>query len=253
MLPLRLFRSSVFSGANAMTFLLYGALSGALYFLPFNLIQVHGYSATEAGAAFLPFSLMMGFGSTFAGAQLRRRDPRAMLTLGPLIAAAGFVALAIPGRDAGYATGFLPGILLIGFGMTLAVAPLTTVVMSAVRAEDSGLASGVNNTAARVAGVIAIAALTAVAVARFGGALVADLQAQGVPPQLIDALAQNAPQLAELEAPPGTPAPVAASVADAVAAAYVATFRLVATACGAVAALSGVIAWWSLRERLGPR
>lgn len=248
MLPLRLFRSPVFSGANAMTLLLYGALSGVLFFLPFNLIQVQGYSATEAGAAFLPFSLIMGFGSTFAGDQIRKGNPRAMLTIGPLLAALGFAALAIPGADADYVIGFLPGILLIAVGMTLAVAPLTTVVMGTVSAGESGLASGVNNTAARVAGVIAIAALTAVAIWRFGDALVGDLQAQDVPPQVVEALSQDASQLAELQAPRGTPAPVAAAVSTAVATAYVDTFRVLAVICALLAALSGGIAWLSLRS-----
>jgi EmrB/QacA subfamily drug resistance transporter len=246
MLPLRLFRSPVFSGANAMTFLLYAALSGTLFFLPFNLIQVQGYSATQAGAAFLPFSLVMGLGSTFAGDRIREGDPRRLLTTGPLIAALGFVALAIPGQDAGYVSGFLPGILLVGVGMTLAVAPLTTVVMSSVGAVESGLASGVNNTAARVAGTVAIAALTAVAAWHFGGALPGELQARDVPPRLAGELAQRASRLAELEAPDGTPAPVAVAVSGAVASAYVETFRVLALICAALAAASGAIAWFSM-------
>ena len=246
MLPLRLFRSPVFSGANAMTFLLYAALSGTLFFLPFNLIQVQGFSATQAGAAFLPFSLVMGFGSTFAGDRIRKGNPRRMLTIGPMIAALGFAALAIPGQDADYVAGFLPGILLVAVGMTLAVAPLTTVVMSSVGAGESGLASGVNNTAARVAGTVAIAALTAVAVWHFGGALDGELQARDVPPRLAGELAQRASRLAELEAPGGTPAPVAAVVSAAVASAYVDTFRLLALICASLAAASGTIAWFSM-------
>ncbi len=246
MLPLSLFRSPVFSGANAMTLLLYGALSGVLFFLPFNLIQVQGWSATKAGAAFLPFTLIMGFGSTMAGDRIRKHNPRAMLTIGPLSAAAGFAALAIPGTDADYVTGFLPGILLIGVGMTLAVAPLTTVVMDSVAASETGIASGVNNTAARVAGVIAIASLTAIAVWRFGGALVSHLQAAGVPSPLVAELSGGASQLAELRPPHGTPEPVAAAVSAAVATAYVATFRLLTFLCSALAVASAVIAWFSM-------
>ena len=246
MLPLGLFRSPVFSGANAMTFLLYSALNGVLFFLPFNLIQVQGYSATAAGAAFLPFSLIMGVGSTFAGDYIRKGNPRAMLTAGPLVAALGFAALAIPGENADYLTGFLPGILLIGVGMTMAVAPLTTVVMSSVGADQAGIASGVNNTAARVAGVVAIAALTGIAVARFGGALAGELRAAQVPPALIDTLVQQAPRLAELEAPADAAAPVAAAVSAAVASAYIGTFRVLALVCALVAVASAVIAWFSL-------
>jgi EmrB/QacA subfamily drug resistance transporter len=92
LLPLGLFSSRVFSGANLMTFLLYASLSGALYFLPFNLIQVQGYSATAAGAAFLPITLMLGFGSTLAGDLIRQFDPRIVLTVGPVVAGTGFLA-----------------------------------------------------------------------------------------------------------------------------------------------------------------
>jgi EmrB/QacA subfamily drug resistance transporter len=246
MLPLRLFSSSAFSGANLMTLLLYCALTGALYFLPFNLIQVQGYSAAQAGAAFLPFTLILGFGSTFAGDMIRKFEPRMILTVGPVVTAAGFVALAIPGANASYISGFLPGILIIGVGMTLSVAPLTTVVMSSVSGSETGVASGVNNTAARIAGVLAVAVLTAVAVWQFTGAVDLQLEAQNVPRELSDVLTSNASALAELKAPEGTPERLAATVSDAVAFAYVRTFRLLVVICGLLAAVSGAIAWFSL-------
>src|SRR3546814_12490326 len=110
MLPLALFRSRSFSGANLMTLLLYFALTGALFFLPFNLIQVQGWSATAAGAALLPFTVIMGFGSTFAGDLIGKFDSRRILTIGPMVSAAGFFTLALPGTAAAYGTGFLPGI-----------------------------------------------------------------------------------------------------------------------------------------------
>src|SRR5690606_35382324 len=119
MLPLALFRSRSFSGANLMTLLLYFALTGVLFFLPFNLIQVQGWSTTAAGAALLPFTVIMGFGSTFAGDLIRKLDSRRILTIGPMVTAAGFFALAFPGTDSSYAAGFLPGIIFIGIGMTL--------------------------------------------------------------------------------------------------------------------------------------
>src|SRR5690606_36159047 len=134
----------------------------------------------------------------------------------------------------------------IGVGMTLAVAPLTTVVMDSVAASETGIASGVNNTAARVAGVIAIASLTAIAIWRFGGALVSHLQAAGVPSPLVAELSGGASQLAELPPPHGTPEPVAAAVSAAVATAYVATFRLLTFLCSALAVASAVIAWFSM-------
>lgn len=248
MLPLDLFRSRSFTGANLMTLLLYIALSGALYFLPFNLIQVQGYTATQAGAAFLPFTLILGFGSTFAGDLIRKFNPRVVLTVGPAIAALGFLALAIPGTHASFVAGFLPGIAIIAVGMTLSVAPLTTVVLSAVAERQAGIASGVNNTAARLAGVLAVAALTAVAVWQFADALASRLQEAGVPAALVAQLIGNASRLAELEPPAGTPEPVAAAIAGAVALAYVQTFRVLVLSCGVLAAVSGLIAWFTLAE-----
>jgi EmrB/QacA subfamily drug resistance transporter len=246
MLPVRLFSSRAFSGANLMTLFLYWALTGALYFLPFNLIQVQGYSAVQAGAAFLPFTLIFGFGSTFAGGMIGKIDPRVILTLGPVVVAAGFIALAIPGVNASYVAGFLPGILLIGVGMTLSVAPLTTVVMSSVPDEETGVASGVNNTAARIAGVLAVAVLTAAAVWQFSGALETRLRESDMPPGLVERLVGNAAELAELKAPDGTGERATAIVSDAVASAYIETFRMLVIICGLLAALSGAIAWFSL-------
>lgn len=249
MLPLDLFRSRVFSGANLMTLLLYCGLSGALYFLPFNLIQVQGYSALQAGAAFLPFTMILGFGSTFAGGLIRKFDARLILTVGPLVAALGFFALAIPGTHASFFAGFLPGIVILSVGMTISVAPLTTVVMSSVSEAQAGTASGVNNTAARFAGVLAVAVLTAVAVAHFTPTLGEHLRQQSVPSALITQLSDHAPRLAELKAPAGVSGPVAASVGHAVAETYVGTFRLLVIICGILAALSGLIAWLSLGKR----
>lgn len=247
LLPLDLFSSRAFSGANLMTFLLYAALSGALYFLPFNLIQVQGYSATRAGAAFLPMTLMLGFGSTLAGDLIRRFDPRVVLTVGPLIAGAGFIGLALPGADTAFVTGFLPAILVIGLGMTISVAPLTTVVMSAVAERQTGVASGINNTVARLAGVVAVAVLTGVAIGWFSSSLEESLRASEVPPAVTQHLLANAARLAELSAPDDVSAPVAKSVDAAIAASYVGAFRVIAVVCGLLAIGSGLVAWFSLR------
>jgi EmrB/QacA subfamily drug resistance transporter len=245
-LPFPLFRSRAFSGANLMTLLLYAALSGALYFLPFNLIQVQGYTATQAGAAFLPMTLLLGFGSTLAGDLIRRFNPRAILTLGPIIAGIGFLALAVPGQNASFVTGFLPAILTIGFGMTLSVAPLTTVVMGSVSDRQAGVASGINNTVARLAGVAAVATLTIVAIGWFSASLESHLLREGMQASLIHELTANAAQLADLEAPPQTDAATAGRVDAAIAASYVSTFRLLAMLCGVLAFGSGLIAWFSL-------
>jgi EmrB/QacA subfamily drug resistance transporter len=163
MLPLSLFRSRTFTGANVLTFLLYAALGGLLFYLPFALLQGHGYTPTEAGAALLPFVVLLFAGSRAAGAVVDRYGARVPLVAGPLVAAGGFALFALPGADGSYVTTFLPAVIVLGLGMALTVAPLTTAVMGAVGQERAGVASGVNNAVARAAGLIAIAALGLVA------------------------------------------------------------------------------------------
>jgi MFS family permease len=159
MMPLELFRNRNFAGANILTVLLYAALSGALFLLPFLLIEQHGYSTTGAGAAFLPFSIIMGIGSRWSGGLVARFGARLPLIVGPSMTALGFIVLALSGESQSFWFGFLPGLVIIGIGMTVSVAPLTTTVLNAAPDERSGTASGINNAAARVGGLLAVAAL----------------------------------------------------------------------------------------------
>ena len=159
MMPLSLYRSRTFSGANLLTLALYFGLTGALFFLPFELIARHGYSAAKAGATLLPASLIMGSLSGVAGKLADRFGPRPMLTVGPILAGVGFGLLGAPWLGSGYWTGVLPAVLVLAVGMTIAVAPLTSTVMGAVAPSHAGVASGVNNAVARIAGLLAVAVL----------------------------------------------------------------------------------------------
>ena len=187
MLPLELFRSRTFSAVNLLTLLLYGALAGAIFFLPFALIQVQGFSAVLAGAAFLPLTLILAVLSRWAGGLLDRFGARRPLIIGPTIAALGFALLALPIGGGSY-WAFLAPIAVLGIGMTITVAPLTATVISAVPDHETGVAAGVNNAVSSVANLFAIAVLGALALGLYDRALDRDLAGKSVPSAVISAI-----------------------------------------------------------------
>ena len=251
MMPLGLFRSRSFSGANLMSLLLYFALSGAFFFLPFNLIQVQGFSATLAGAAFLPFTLVMGGLSRWSGGLIDRYGAKKPLVAGPLIAGAGFALLAVPGVGSSYWTTFGPALLVLGFGMAVSVAPLTTVVMGAVADRYAGVASGINNAATRVAGLISVAVLGAVAVGLFGSALDVRLGELDAPAEAKAAVYEARQQLAGAEPPADVSAEARRALEGAVKASYVESFRWIMLLAGGLAVLSALCAAWLIEGGLG--
>jgi EmrB/QacA subfamily drug resistance transporter len=159
MLPLSIFRSRQFSAANAVTFVVYAAL-GVVFFLLVSFLQISmGYTPIEAGSATLPITLLMLIGSARAGELAQRIGPRIPLTLGPLIIAAGLLLMMRISPGDTYVGMVLPAVLVLGIGLTLVVAPVTATVLAAVDSSHSGIASGVNNAVARVAGLIAVAVI----------------------------------------------------------------------------------------------
>jgi EmrB/QacA subfamily drug resistance transporter len=189
MVPLILFGSRTFTLANVLTLLLYAALSVSLFLVPLNLIQVQHYTATAAGAALLPFPVIMFILSRWSGGLVARTGSRLPLTVGPAVAALGLALYARPGIGGSYWTTFFPAVTVLGFGLAITVAPLTTTVMSAVDPRHAGVASGVNNAVARVAGLLAIAL--------FGVVLTRTFEARVRP--ALDRLALSSPVREEIE------------------------------------------------------
>ncbi len=249
MLPLDLFRSRTFSGANIMTFLLYGAMTGSLFFLPFNLMQVQGWSATEAGAALLPLILLIALFSLAAGKMVAKLGQRLPLTIGACVAALGFALLALPGNDSSYWSGFLPGIAVLGLGLGIAVAPLTIVVMGAVPAERSGLASGVNNAASRVATLMAVAIFGVVMFETYSSQLQDALQAVPLDDTSRVKIAERMADLAGLQPPDSLKASAAEQLRAAVGESFVAGFRAVSLIAAGTALAGGLIAGLTIPPR----
>ena len=158
-LPLSIFRSQQFSGVNATTFLVYAALSGLFFLLMPQLQGNLKYSALRAGAALTPANVIMLVLSPIAGRASARVGPRVLMTVGALIAAVGMVLFARVQPGASYLKTILPATVIFGIGLSILVAPLTSAVLSAVKESETGIASGINNAVARLAGLIATAAL----------------------------------------------------------------------------------------------
>lgn len=245
-LPLGLFRSATFSGANLLTFFLYGALTVMSFFLSLNLVQVQGYTQVVAGLALLPFALCMMLLSRQAGTWADRWGPRPLLTLGPLLVAVGFVLLALVGQTAGplwYFATFFPGIAVFGLGMALTVAPLSAAVMSSAGDELSGTASGINNAVSRVAGVLALAVLGAAALLLFPGDFLGRLAPLALSAADRSALSAEAGRLAGVSLPPGLGPELAVAVRGAVHEAFLAVWRVVLLGCAGLALAAAASAW----------
>ena len=242
MVPLTLFASRSFSGANLLTLFLYAALGIFLFLFPMNLIQVQGYSTTSTGAAAVPLILLIFSLSRWSGGLVTRYGPRAPLVIGPLIAAIGFVLFAVPGVNPDYWTTYFPAFLVLGFGMAISVAPLTTVVMNSVEQDRAGAASGVNNAVARVAGVLAIAILGIVMVKLFSSSLNHRLESGPLPPGILQYVQSKEIELAGLELPSGLNAETAALIRRSISGAFVFGFRSIMLACAGLSLASAGVA-----------
>ena len=243
MVPLGLFRSSDFTGANLLTLFLYMALGIFFFLFPLNLIQVQHYSATATGAAALPFILLMFLLSRWSGGLVDRFGAKLPLVVGPLISALGFLLFMVPAVGAGYWTTFFPGFAVLGLGMAVSVAPLTTVVMGAVERDRAGTASGINNAVARVAGLLAVAILGMVMVSAFSHHMNQRLAQMSLPLDVKSSLQSNEIRLATIEIPAGIDPNTATQVRISISRAFVFGFRIVMLICAVLAVASSGFAW----------
>jgi EmrB/QacA subfamily drug resistance transporter len=240
MLPLALFRSQDFAGANLLTLFLYSALGGTLFFLPLNLIQVQGYTATAAGAALLPFILIMFFLSRWSGGLVARYGAKLPLVVGPIVAAVGFALFAVPGVQAGYWSKFFPAVVVLGLGMAVSVAPLTTTVMNAVPANRVGIASGINNAVSRTAALLAIAALGIVMLHVFSRSIDSRLSRLEVSPEVRHSLDDQRINLAATTFPQDIGPPMRQVLREAINESFVEGFRRIMLVGAALALASGI-------------
>jgi predicted MFS family arabinose efflux permease len=248
MAPLGLFQSRSFSGANLLTLFLYAAIGIFFFLFPLNLIQVQGYSSTATGAAVLPLIVLMFFLSRWSGGLVARYGPRRPLIIGPLIVALGFVLFAVPAVGGNYWKVFFPAMVVLGFGMAVTVAPLTTVVMNSVEQDRVGTASGINNAVARVAGVIAIAVLGIAMVNAFSSRLNHSLAHLSLPAGVLAEIQAEKIKLAGMQVPATVAPGMKAALKESIGKAFVFGFRIVMLICAALSVVSAAAAWLMIPE-----
>ena len=244
MMPLGMFRERAFAGANGLTLLLYFALSGAMFFLPTALVEAHGYSAARAGSVFLPFTVVIAVLSRAIGGLGDRIGTRIPLAAGSLIAALSLALLGPAVASGAYWTAVMPVMALLGLGMGIVVAPLSTAILNAVDDQRSGVASGINNAVSRVAGLLAVAGLGLVAVLGFDS-YIASARAPEPVAQAVEQAGFGAPLDPATRLDAGT----STAITDLKRAATVAGLTWVAVVCATAALASSLIAWVTLSPR----
>jgi EmrB/QacA subfamily drug resistance transporter len=249
MLPLTLFRSRNFSGAKLLTFFLYTALGGSMFFFPLNLIQVQGYSATAAGAAWLPFIVILFLLSRWSGGLVQRYGAKLPLVVGPAIVALAYGLFMIPAVGGSYWATFFPAMVVLGVGMAVSVAPLTTTVMNAVPQQRAGVASGVNNAVSRIAGLLGIALLGIVVVHSFNRELDRRLAPLELAPEVRRSIDEQRVRLAGAEIPFDIDEPTRVALKQAIDESFVFAFRLVMLTALGLALGSASVAFTLIENR----
>lgn len=253
-MPLHLFRSAIFSGTNLLTLFLYGALTAAIFFLSINLVQIQGYSPSRAGFSFLAFPLPLILLSKYIGTVADRYGSKWLLVTGPLITGCSFYLLSVQGLTSGpgsFFSTFFPGLLLMGTGMALTVAPLTNTVMSSVGTELSGTASGINNAVTRIASVLALAVFSSLAIFLLEKNMVFETRKLILPAEVRQAYLHEAGKLGAAVIPPHVPTALKSSVTKAFKLAFTDTYAVVMKLAAALCFISGLMALFLINDRNG--
>ena len=249
MLPLELFRNRNFAAGNATTLAMYGGFGGMLFLLGIFVQQVGGYTATEAGATFLPVTALMFLSSRRVGALADRYGPRPFMAVGPLLAGVGMLVMMVQvDAEVAYLTQLLPGLLIFGVGLTLTVAPLTAAVLEAVDERHAGIASGVNNAVSRASGLLAIAVLGTFVAAQFESSLDEKLADQRLNPPAQAAVAEAKERPLAVAEPRGAPPAQRVAIESASVDASVDAFHLGLLISAVITISGGVIAGICMRK-----
>ena len=251
MMPLNLFKSKTFSGGNLITLLFWGAWSGAVFFIPFNLIQLQGYSASGVGFAFMPLIIALFVISPWAGGLVAKYGAKPPLIVGTILGSIGFYLFTLPGIGGSYWTTFFPAITVLGIGMAIIISPLTTAVMESVTLNESGVASGINNTVGRIAGLLSVAIMGVFALSTFNGSLDHELTSIDLPIEARQSIDDQRIKILLIDIPEELESETKTSVKAAIENSFLASFRLMMLISAGLVLLGTFVSLFTI-ERLKP-
>jgi len=251
MMPLNLFKSKTFSGGNFISLLFWAAWSGAIFFIPFNLIQLQGYSAVGVGLAFVPLVIVLFLFSPWAGGLVVKYGAKLLIIAGTILASIGFYLFTLPGIGGSYWTTFFPAITILGIGMAIIISPLTTAVMGSVELKDSGVASGINNTVGRIAGLLAIAVMGVFALSTFSKNLDYELDSIDLQQETRQYIDDQRIKILLIDIPENVETETKTYIRNAIDRSFLASFRLMMFISTGLVLLGAFVAWFSI-ERMKP-
>ncbi|MEE8299137.1 MAG: MFS transporter [Thermodesulfobacteriota bacterium] len=251
MMPLNLFKSKTFSGGNFISLLFWAAWSGAIFFIPFNLIQLQGYSAVGVGLAFVPLVIVLFLFSPWAGGLVAKYGAKLLVIAGTILASIGFYLFTLPGIGGSYWTTFFPAITILGIGMAIIIPPLTTAVMGSVELKESGVASGINNTVGRIAGLLAIAVMGVFALSTFNRNLDYELDSVDLQQETRQYIDDQRIKILLIDIPENVETETKTYIRSAIDKSFLASFRLMMLISTGLVLLGAFVAWFTI-ERMKP-